>query len=82
MCDHPDNDEGGASETHLTDSHQESQIWYPNWVRLAPNGTNMGLLKISFITIWLAEPKCKETYLKKSHSYFAFCAQISLSCDY
>ena len=26
------------------------QIWHPNLVRLAPNGTNMGLFKISFST--------------------------------
>ena len=31
-----------------------SQIWHPNWIRLAPNGTNLGLFKISFSTrpIW------------------------------
>ena len=39
---------------------------HPNWVRLAPNGTNLGLFKISFSTFWLDEPKCTETYLKKS----------------
>ena len=32
----------------------------PNWVRLAPNGTNLGLFKISFSTF------CTETDLKKS----------------
>ena len=41
-----------------------------NWVRLAPNATNLGILKISFSTFWLgdikAEPKCTETDLKKS----------------
>ena len=30
----------------------------PNWFRLAPNGTNLGLFKISFSTFWLGEPKC------------------------
>ena len=34
-----------------------------NWVRLAPNGTNLGLFKISFSTFWLAETKCTETDL-------------------
>ena len=42
------------------------QIWLQNWVRLAPNGTNVGLFKISFSTFWLTEPKCTETDLKKS----------------
>ena len=37
-----------------------------NWVRLALNRTNLGLLKISFSTFWLGEPKCTETDLKKS----------------
>ena len=35
-------------------------------VRLAPNGINVGLFKISFSTFWLTEPKCTETDLKKS----------------
>ena len=30
------------------------QIWQPNWVRLAPNGTNLGLFKTCFSTFWLA----------------------------
>ena len=38
----------------------------PDWVRLAPNGTNLWLFKISFSTFWLSEPKCTETDLKKS----------------
>ena len=45
---------------------QGCQIWHSNWVRLAPNGTNLGLFKISFSTFWLAEPKCTERDLKKS----------------
>ena len=35
------------------------------WVRFGPNATNLGLFKISFSTVWLAEPKCTETDLKK-----------------
>ena len=35
-------------------------------VTLAPNGTNMGLFKISFSTFWLVEPKCTETDPKNS----------------
>ena len=35
------------------------------WVRLAQNGTNLGLFKISFSTFWLGEPKCTETDLNK-----------------
>ena len=31
---------------------QGSNICYPNWVRLAPNGTNLELFKISFSTFW------------------------------
>ena len=26
--------------------HHECPIWHPNWVRFAPNGTNLGLFKI------------------------------------
>ena len=37
-----------------------------NGVRLVPNGTNLGILKISFSTFWLAEPKCTETDLQNS----------------
>ena len=33
------------------------QILHPNWVRLAQNGKNRGLFKISFSTLWLGEPK-------------------------
>ena len=35
----------------------------PNWVRLAPHGTNMGLFKISFSTLWRGAPKRTETDL-------------------
>ena len=38
----------------------------PDQVRLAPNGTNLGLFKISFSTLWRAAPKCTETDLKMS----------------
>ena len=34
---------------------QECQIWHPNRVRLALNGTNLGLIKISFGTFWLGK---------------------------
>ena len=37
-----------------------------NLVRLAPDGTNVGLFKISFSTFWLGEPKCTDTDLKQS----------------
>ena len=37
-----------------------------NCVKLAPNGKNLRLFKISFSTFWLGEPKCTETDLKKS----------------
>ena len=30
--------------------------WDPNLVRLAPNGTNVGFLKISFNTFWQKSP--------------------------
>ena len=43
---------------------QGYQILHPNWVRLVPNRTNLGLLKISFTTFWLGEPKSTETDLK------------------
>ena len=32
---------------------QGCPIWYPNWVNLYPNGTNLGLFKISFSAFWL-----------------------------
>ena len=54
-------------ETYFSHRSQHGwQIWHPNWVRLAPNGTNLGLFKISFSTFWLGEPKCTETDLKIS----------------
>ena len=40
---------------------QECQVCHPMWVILAPNGTNLGLFKISSSTFWLGEPKCTET---------------------
>ena len=49
----------------LVYEEQECQISHPNWVGLAPNGTNLALLKISFSTFWLGEPKCTETDHKK-----------------
>ena len=38
-----------------------------NKVRMTTDGTNMGLLKISYSTVWLGELKFTETDLKKSH---------------
>ena len=37
-----------------------------NWVRLALNGTNLGIFKISFSTFWLIKSKRTESDLKKS----------------
>ena len=34
---------------------------------MPPNGTNLGLFKISFSTCWRPAPKCTESDLKKSH---------------
>ena len=41
------------SEGQLSGGTEErgGQIWHPNWVRLAPNGTNVGFAKVSFSTI-------------------------------
>ena len=36
-----------------TEIDRECQIWHPNWVRIARNGTNSGLFKTSFSTFWL-----------------------------
>ena len=44
-------------------------IWHPNLVRLAPNGTNLGIFNISVSTFCLAEPKYTETDIKKSQIY-------------
>ena len=46
--------------------YQGCQIWHSNWVRLATNGTNLGLYKISFSTFWIGKPKCTETDLKNT----------------
>ena len=43
--------------------HQGGHIWHPNWVKLVPNETHLGLFKIIFSTFWLGEPKCTETGL-------------------
>ena len=37
------------------EGHQGCQIWHPNCVRLASNGTNLGIFKISFNTFWLCQ---------------------------
>ena len=43
------------------------------WVRLAPNGTNLRLFKISFSTFWRSAPKCIETDLIKSQICTIWC---------
>ena len=47
-------------------TRQGWQVWHPNWVILAQNGTNLSFYKISFSTFWLGETKRTETDLKKS----------------
>ena len=44
---------------------QVHQIWDPNWVRLAPNGTIRQIwdfFRSDFSTFWLTEPKCTEIW--------------------
>ena len=41
----------------------------PKVGQICPNGTNLGLFKISFSTFWLGEPKCTEADLKKSQIF-------------
>ena len=48
-----------ANSIYIVD--QGCEFWHLNWVRLAPNGINLGLFKISLSTFWLGEPKCTET---------------------
>ena len=38
----------------------------PKWVRLAPNGTNLGNFQIRFSTFWRPAPKCTQSDLKNS----------------
>ena len=45
-----------------TPDNQRYQIWHPNWVRLAPNGTNLEFLRS--VSVHFGEPKCTETDLK------------------
>ena len=54
------------SMTRRAQRHHTDGSLAPKRVRLAPNGTNLGLFKISFCAFWLDEPKCTETDLKKS----------------
>ena len=42
-----------------------------------PNGTNLGLFKISFRTFWRTAPKCTDTDLKKSQ-IFPFGVNLAL----
>ena len=44
------------------------QILHPNGVRLAPNGTNLGLFKISFSTFWFVL-RSVSVHFKKSQIY-------------
>ena len=47
---------GVRGKTTVNTSHsliQGGQILHSNWIRLAPNGTNLGICKISFSTFWL-----------------------------
>ena len=53
----------GLNEFHPSLNQGFNPNWHPHWVRLTPNGTNLGLFKISFSTFWLGEPKCIETDL-------------------
>ena len=52
-----------GDSTAVTVSRLRVSGWAPNWARFSPNGTNLGLFKISFSTFWLGEPKCTETNL-------------------
>ena len=38
----------------------------PKWVRLVPNGTNLGLFQIRFQYIWLDRAKCTEIWHEKA----------------
>ena len=48
---------GCNHDTYSSGFCQGWQICHLNCVRLSPNGTNLGLFKISFSTFWLGEPK-------------------------
>ena len=54
---------GEIIDTVFTYSHLENLSY--DWVKLAPNWTNLELSKISFCVFWLAGPKCSETDLLK-----------------
>ena len=43
------------SQSVVNTDNLRCQIWHPNLVKLVPNGTNLGLLKISFSTFWLGQ---------------------------
>ena len=59
----------GNSYTGQAEIDQGLSGLVPNCVILTRKGINLGLFKISFSTFWLDEPKCTETYLKKSQIY-------------
>ena len=56
---------------------QELPDFGPNWFRLAPNWTNLGLFKISLSTIWLGEAKCTKSDLKKIPGFVPFCGNLT-----
>ena len=43
-------------------SNQGCQVWHSDWVGLAPNGTSLGLIMISFSIFCLGEPTCIEVW--------------------
>ena len=52
-------------DIHTVDNigrQERCQIWYPNWVRLAPNGTNLGFFFNQFQYI-LAETDIKKSQI-------------------
>ena len=52
----------------------------PNWVRLAPNGTNLGLFKISFQFILALRAKMNCKLILKSPRLVPFSANLTRSC--
>ena len=42
-----------TTQISISPAWQRRPIWNPNWGRLAPNVTNLGLFQISFSTFWL-----------------------------
>ena len=54
--------EGGKPENGV--ETQGCQIWYPNWVKLALNGRNVGLFKISLSTFCYASQNALKLIFK------------------